>query len=298
MLCGSEEPRTAEHLFGRAIGRQIGERRPWAAPVMRADGLPEPVTGGNPLLFTTYACLCSTCNTDRLSRMMEAATPLVVGLARGTVTKLTPADQEVLLRYFERLAYLVEVVTSNFQLTPEDAASPHLRRNEGFRTFPSAYSPEERRSWLLNGADERTPRVFLGRHMGVLGLELECSVGHLAILVREPIPAFVRIPRFHLVIGQLAIELRMSTASMDSEAPPDCYWQLSRGSGEANWPAARNVGYADFWSTHVQDDHIRYMAWLYRKPPWREAHEAEVRAAAAANPGWGLAASMPGSSTS
>lgn len=59
VLCGADLPLTAEPLFGKALARRIGERRPWSTTVRTADGTLETTQGGNPFLFTTCKCLCS-----------------------------------------------------------------------------------------------------------------------------------------------------------------------------------------------------------------------------------------------
>ena len=273
VMCGSTNPLTAEHLFGKALARRIGERRPWSANV---NGTLETVQGGNPLLFTTYKCLCSECNTNRFSTMMSDATPLLFGLARGHTSELSATDQSVLLRYFERLALLIDVVTSNQDITDEVRATPEFQRNAAFRRQAPAYSAKERRAWLLQRSNSPKPSVFIGRHMGILGLELKCSVDHASF---GTFASLKRAGRFHLVLGQLAIDLHWPIVFPEGK-PGAVYHHLTHSKTPIVWPPIQDVSYLDFYLTHAMSQHVVEEMVLYTDPDWIGGYEEKVRASA------------------
>lgn len=274
-------PMSREHLFGESLARLLRVPINAVGTGRGPDGLPKRVNTGAPMLSAVSVCLCQDCNTSRFSAMMSRAQPVLVQLAEGQKRLITPAEVDDLLMYFERLGFLVDVLSSNYRLTDEYRATPHFAPHARWHEFPPVYSLLQRKAWLAGEPGAERPRVYVGRHAGVLGLNPETNVN------RQPMfrPAaedgtaagWVGGGRqFHIVIGQLAVHIRMGE-EVEDRVPSEAFVQLVAKEDPISWPAARNVDYDDVFRLFDQDPPTVHQRLIFRHPIHRILEEDRRR---------------------
>jgi hypothetical protein len=275
VLCDGE-PMTREHLFGESLARALDIPINAVGTGRNSDGQAIPVNTGAPLLSSVSVCLCENCNNVRFHAMMGRAQPLIVQLARGQKRSLSTEDIDDLLRYFERLGFLVDALSSNYELTDEYRASPHFEAHAHWHGVEPVYSLIQRKVWLEGAPDAVRPRIYLGRHLGVLGLNPETNLNRQTI--RDPAQSERRYGgtrQFHICIGQLAVHIRMGDDGVEF-APSNSYVRLALPGPLAWPPAPRNVDYDDFFALYEQDGQTLFLRGVFRVPVTRIIEE-EVR---------------------
>ena len=276
VMCGGLPPylpsgMSREHLFGDSLAKMMATVQkpiPWRADIATTSGF-KTLTGGQPVLSAVSVCLCRCCNVG-FSEMMGAAQPLIFALATGTIQLLDTIQKRVLLRYFERLGYIVDVLGSDFEMTE---AFKHSRHNKSghWRQWPPVRSPADRLAWLRGERSGLEPRVFIGRHIGVLGLNPETSANAYGDGTGNAVQR-----RFHTAIGQLAIELQIGE-EIELYKPADSFVQITYEPGHLPWPPARNVSYGDFYALYEREGAVQQNLHFLSHPLRRMAWEAHVR---------------------
>ena len=262
VMCG-RSPVTREHLFGASLSRSLK-----AVGI----GLPAPKSGQS-ILDAACHCLCRECNTDRFSAPMAQGQEIVRDLATGARVSIATDEHASLVWYFERLGFLVDVLSSNFELQDEYRNSRHFQPHAAWRLAPPAFSVVDRKSWL-DGKDCQHPAIFLGRHMGELGRDPETTVNQAFTTGNEATVTACR--RFHMVIGRLAIELQMGDQH-EQYVPSDAYVSFASPPHTQHWPPSRDVDYDDFFALQVQDAQVMSRRHLMGIPHEREKFENWVR---------------------
>lgn len=287
VLCDAE-PTTREHLFGDSLARTLNIPINAVGIGRGVGGEPKELNSGSPFLSSVSKCLCSECNNVRFHSMMGRAQPVIAALAKGQKTSISPQEGDDLVFYFERLGILVDVLSSNYQLSDAHKESKHFAPHASWHLLPPVYTLDERKAWVTRKPIVERPRVFVGRHRGVLGLNPEANCTRQATLKAGDAPIEVVGRQYQVCIGQLAVEIRMGV-EVGRQMPSDAFVQLRPSAAPLNWPAARDVGYDDFLALFAQDPPTLFLRRIFQnvvtriveEERWRRRHTSAVRAAKA-----------------
>jgi hypothetical protein len=215
IFCGSENL-TREHLFGHALAEHLGIVFRWTAMAAAADeDLEKEVRNGSyPITNVAPRLLCAPCNGDRLSRNMQDSLPYLSALCLDDeMLRLEERAKAALRRYFERFAMIVDVCTSDEQLesAASNAKSLEHRLSAVNRNDPPIVDFAARGEWLARLAQPPID-IYLGRHLGVLGLYVDMNVAPISL--KENTGRTVsRGKRISLVMRKLAICIDIGTST-------------------------------------------------------------------------------------
>lgn len=256
------------------------------------------------MLSIASRIMCVKCNGERLGPCMTI-TPLLLDLANGTrAGALTPDEIAGLLFYFERLAHLVDIATSNYEYDAKYAASRDYEKNRQFRQLPPVYTAADRVDWLNSKIAKRElllpehptdaprgrrflgeSRVFVGRHTGILGKVVEVNSNKYS----APHDAnFLFGKRFMATVGELAFVLESGIPPGPEvypacSAPSEHFRLLTPALTSLDWPPTDEVTYGDFFALYHPpvlggtDYHVHGLM-MDRVPAYREAAEADMMA--------------------
>ncbi len=224
-------------------------------------------------LSRTSKVLCYNCNTHRLGRTMQDATSILLQLATGKISLLSKLERIALLKYFRRMGYLVDILTSNYQLTEEQRRRREHAENAYYRRNPPVYDARQRYLWLREamhpadserwpmpldgvpsssspGPDHGQPRVYIGRHRGYLGADFPVDNSKHFTPEHDDMGK-----RFYYVIGELAVAIIWGLPLGDETIPPthlipDSYLELLADDEVIAWPPLKPVTYYDFFMLH------------------------------------------------
>ena len=271
-------PVTREHLFGAKLADALDIPLSATGIGRAADGRDVAFNTGAPFLSSVSKCLCATCNNDAFHAMMGRVQPVIFKLAKGQKKWIEPGEIDDLLVYFERLGFLVDVLSSNYELTDEYRNSPHFEPHAHWHQHPPVFTLAERSAWVRKESGSVRPRVFAGRHLGVLGINPETNMSRLPSLDSLATGGdFSQVRQFHMCIGQLAIHIRMGVDVSEVDLG-NAYAKLAPISTAMRWPAAmRDVDYDDFLRLYVQDENIVLWRQLFRNPIARIVQEEAIR---------------------
>jgi hypothetical protein len=232
---------TAEHIFGKALARRIGLKENWTATQLQRDGSVISAKGGSPILSITAELLCKDCNNKDLSDEMRAAVDVVHRMAEGETFELTEAQVSAVRRYAERVALIVDVITSDHHMTDSQRSGKDFKRSAAYRTRPPVYSDEERIRWrageVLDGLE-----VFVGYHDGVLGVNPYVNVAH-GFGMRGPGRLLSPWKRLVFIIKGLAVYV--SIGSAPALIREESWALLRNGKPSLKWPISPAAGYLD-----------------------------------------------------
>lgn len=234
---------------------------------------PDPKDDPYTLLSRTSALLCDVCNTHRLGPTMADATAVLVSLATGKTSGITYRQKIALRKYFQRIGYLVDIQSSDYDLTERQRNKPEFKEVAHLRVNPPVYGSHDRYDWLVrnmasqalcrypmrlnkspsrdpSGIDWGEPVVWIGRHRGYLGAIVPVEVSK-HFLIIDGLARFSG-KRFYYVVGQLAVVVHFGVPLGTVTFPPtlaipDCYVQLSDDLSSVPWPPKRDVDYWDFF---------------------------------------------------
>jgi hypothetical protein len=271
ILCDAPEL-SVEHIFGGGLKARLWNMPNWRSfdqPRSAALGKVIAVNGGAPMISITSRLLCEECNHSFhgvMSRVLDPLPKLIHGNARN----LTAENVSDLRRYFERIAYIVDVHTSNHQVSEAYRARPEHARNAPWRTSGPLYSLAERRDWHIH-RPIASPEVYIGRHRGVLGINPMADTGQGPVFGPDGLSPSYK--TFQVVIGQLAVVLRMG--SNNPRIPSSAYRLL--GSDPLNWPPVPDVDYEDYFALCEQPNHYGPWRHILRERVVRRRFEREWR---------------------
>jgi hypothetical protein len=266
---------TREHLFGKSLASKLGIKVPWAA--VSKSTKPEHhnllLKGSSPITNLAPPLLCAKCNNERLTELMKTSLPPLLLLIHGGCACISMTDGAVLLRYFERVAMIVDVATSNHQVTARHRVSSEFYRTDTNRVAAPVISQEGRTKWL-RGACLPEVKVFVGNHEGVLGLNPDMCITHRRIREQEGGPVLWYAKRISIVIGKLAICIDVNIGA--TAVPPSF---LPLGSTKITWPPDAQADYQDYLSLRDQDAEIRHLRTILHHTETREEMERLSRKA-------------------
>jgi hypothetical protein len=244
---------TREHIFGKSLAAKLAIQVPWRAVSHSTnaehDGLP--LKGSSPITHIAPRLLCDTCNTKRLSELMNTSLPILLALIRGECGGLSATDASVVLRYFERIALIVDVVTSDHEMSEKHLASTEFIRTDTNRVTGPVISQEARSNWL-HGASPPDVSVFIGNHEGVMGLNPDMCITHLRFRDSPRGEILGNVKRVSIVIGKLAVCIDLK---MPSDGIPGSFVALR--SVDFAWPPPNEASYEDYLSLRYQDAEVR-----------------------------------------
>jgi len=233
---------TGEHIFGKALARWFRERYGLDINWTVGNDFLGPLVkkGSGPIMNIQPPLACGNCNSGPLANEMEKSLEPLKRLIEGQSPGISPKDRDALSRYWERVGLIVDVMTSNYQITEEYKAGREYQLSKEHRQAPPLYSDAQRKVWL-QGGKVSDMKIYIGFHHGVLGLNPYIGF---APRLAEPAtqgPTAIE-KRFLLVIGKLAVCVWMGEPSLDV-APSWC----DLASADQDWPRTVAVSYQTFF---------------------------------------------------
>jgi hypothetical protein len=283
IFCGSDNL-NREHLFGHALAQRLGIVIRWKAMAAATDeDLAKEVRNGScPLTNVAPRLLCEECNGDRLSPSMQESLPYLAALCLGDEQLRFDESVKVALRlYFERFAMIVDVCTSDDQLqsAASNVRSLEHRLSAANRGDPPILNFATRSEWLAKRL--RPPiDIYLGRHLGVLGLYVDMNVAPGTLQDNTGL-SFTGGKRISVVLRNLAvcIDVGVSMGPVPSS--------MASLDGIHDWPLQNMVSYDDYFSLRIQDEQTLKTRWLLSDPhraaqlerEWFAASDSQLRQA-------------------
>jgi len=241
-----------EHLFGRAIAKAFPVKHHWQAPRFDRRGIPVGVKkGSSPMLHVAPRILCYDHNHSLHKHMEDAKNALIPMIERHRKT-FEARELQAVRRYWERVALLIDIITSNRDVSREYMATEEYRNSEAFRQRPPVYSDQTRRPWI-NGDRLAGLHVFVGTHEGVLGLNPGPNI---APLLSGVIPQQRHGKRVTMCIGSLTA---LVLVGLDDIPVPDAFIELTDNVTSLRWPRSPDVSYDDYFLMHSQTVEVVHM---------------------------------------
>jgi hypothetical protein len=277
VFCGARNNLTREHLFGHSLAQFLSVKQNWMAPqivVTRPGRLAQIKRGSSPITSVAPPLLCGACNSGRLGLVMQSSLPLLESLCEGQKTVLTDHDRVILRRYCERFAAIVDVCTSNEQvsdMTPQQAASFQVQlqhQKPAITTFGS------RNAWL-DGAHLEAVTTYIGHHQGLLGLNPDLNVTHQ--------PDFDGSwKRITFVVKHLAVCIDVGKPDI---SVPSSFHVLSAATSFPTLPPATYDDYLALW---YEDQKVLFLRTFLRFPDAVREWEDHLRSGKRAEEFWVL----------
>jgi hypothetical protein len=177
---------------------------------------------------------------------MDASLPLLKDMSQGKSISPTALDILKLKRYFERIALIVDVCTSNEQISEDRRQKPEYQQAVRYRQEPPILSFAERVAWL-NGAPLQDSFVSLGSHDGVLGLNPDFTITYYLRVCKGDTKPVRRVKRVSLAINNIIACLEVG--AKDDDMPPS----LRPIDEVSSWPIVPTVSYDDYFSLRTQN---------------------------------------------
>ena len=215
--------------------------------------------------------LCKSCN-HRFDPDMAAAYPILLSLIGGTARSISRSQRKILVRYFQRLGIMADIATSDEQIEPAYRETAHFRANARWRVCGPTYSLEERELFARAKKGGAAPKVWIGHHLGILGVDMEVHSNGTAKIEAGAFRSHSK--RFHVVVGELAVAIYMGEVPpMYTPKPP---WVRLDGHATAiAWPPSRSVDYNDFLRLLAPDPEVFHLAMMLNEPADRAMYEEE-----------------------
>lgn len=254
IFCGGKIDNT-EHLFGKKIAKRLGITEHWqalTAPTEPTAGRIE--RGPSPGSYMTVKALCSECNRGRFGPVMQRVTPVVLSMAGGTRRSISVADALGLRHYIERIALIVDVCTSNFDIDDERRSTAEYAKSAAFRIRDPVRSTEDRSAWL-DRKDVRL-RSAVGFMKDVFGKQGDMNVAHAVVLPTElEIPANFHVQtskRITVAFRHLALYAELVGSPDPNNILPASMVELDGTS--FTWPPKDQLSVDDYFSLRNQDE--------------------------------------------
>jgi hypothetical protein len=260
VLCGRYDL-TKEHIFGAKFAAYLNVAHNWTA-IATPDGLAAlfdkyEVKGSSPITNIAPQLLCGKCNKERLSGLMNDSLPYLKDLSSGKSISIPPEGIRTIKRYFERIALIVDVCTSNEQLKSSYKETREHKLAAKYRKELPTIKMAEREAWLAGELLAHTA-IFLGHHIGVLGLNPEVNISHYRVGQAgiDVHPA----KRVSMVIKELAVQIDIG---MGQEELPTSFTSIDK---ITSWPTTPKVTYDDYYSLRVQDQNTHLRRLVLQNP--------------------------------
>jgi hypothetical protein len=210
IFCGSTAKRTKEHIFGKSVAKRYPVKYRWKSTGGNLFG-PIVARGTGSILNVTAKAACGNCNKGFLRRELEAAKEPLMGLIEGTPHQNTPEDRGALARYWERVGLIVDVITSNYQITAAYESGKEFKVSKEHRQTPPLYSDRQHKEWR-GGGKLLDMHIYVGFHDGILGINPSTSIAHPRVVEREEVREGGAVEkrltfekRFLMTIGKLSV---------------------------------------------------------------------------------------------
>ncbi len=262
IFCGSTNNLTKEHILGAGLARRFPVLHRWRAG--RSLLAPPKRQGTGPITSVAPPVACAECNNERLAPTMNASLESLTRLIRGEPHSITSLDRTMLSRYWQRVGLIIDVMTSNYQITEKykTTNAAEYQRSEEYRQAPPRYSEALRRAWLAGGSVPDM-RVCIGYHSGVLGLDPYTNIVHGQ-------DQWGPTKRFLITIGKLSACISMGTFD---RPVPESLRDLAIDNQDWDWPGKVPVSYKDFWGLFQQTPEFKALIQLMRDSERRQKIE-------------------------
>lgn len=169
MFCSSGDEVSKKHIFGKSFSRAFPNQPLTKVPRTRNAGVdPKKYRGGGTKpLDKTSKSMCRQCNED-LGKEMAIITPKLVKLAKARTNLISKEDSRLALRYFQRIALLIDLETMAYDPSIMSESSDDLKYRQPYIQGPEVFTEDERHRFR-NGEVLSDVGVFLSRYRGIKG---------------------------------------------------------------------------------------------------------------------------------
>ncbi len=295
IFCGSTARRTKEHIFGKAVARRYPVKYRWKSAGNTHFG-PVLAQGGGPIISVTAKAACRDCNTGFLKRELDEALEPLMSLIEGKSHQIAAQERAALFRYWERVGLIVDVLTSNYQITATYASGDEYKVSKEGRQAPPIYSDRQRKEWKAPGGKLLDMHIYIGFHDGFLGLNPFTNPASERVMWAESqggITVEKRLTlekRFLMTIGKLSVCVWMGKNHFHvpillrppvGYAPPipTSFRDLAAVANQNwDWPGAvPPVSYVDFFGLYGQTPDVKLAIQRLRDPKFRQEFEDFIR---------------------
>jgi hypothetical protein len=262
ILCGRYDL-TKEHIFGHSFAAYLNVAHHWTAPATPIGFPRGPVLkGSSPITNIAPKLLCKQCNNERLSPLMNDSLPYLKDMSSGQSSEIPPEASGVLKRYFERIALIVDVCTSNEQITAARKKSREHKLVESQRKEPPCIKFADREAWLA-GAELPEIKIFIGHHTGVVGLNPRMAIAYIGVMYpgEGAVPHLTK--RLSMVIKELAVCIDIGVREFRCPFP-----SFVSIDAITSWPTTPKVTYDEYYSLRVQDDNTKLLRRRLQDPEY------------------------------
>ena len=239
MFCDAPGPLTRAPLFGEVLAARYPRLGFWTA---------EGCTPGAHELDLAPRAVCAGCAEHQLARTMRPGLELMHRLTACCEPFTLDAGQvRALHDFWVRIGFLVDVATSNHQLSDAYRNTPAFARVRRYRSHDPTYTRRERAAWLFD--DVAPPMIVaLGFHAGELGRNPFAQVVHLREVGEvDGKPKVVARNQFLVVIGKLAAVVDLGATD---RWRPAGYRRVDDRPARIDWPPVPGVSHGDFFALY------------------------------------------------
>lgn len=232
-FCGSVEPLTREHIFGKWVSKIGLDLSPVPHRAGPLNGLPRDI-GLQPPYRQTVKDSCSSCNNGWMSQLEVTAQRVLTPLILGKPVVIAPQDQALITMWAQKTALTAMLVSSDEQ------------RADGYGLSHSEYTAlYERRHRMV---PMEASRYWMGRYEGTAGFWSVRVVPFTIRISGVPEPDVPQGYATTIVLGELVLHgLRFTTPALEVDVTMDLGMpQLWPARLPVRWPAGQPCSAASF----------------------------------------------------
>lgn len=228
------------------------------------------VWGSGPIISLTSKSVCSICNNGILSDELEQSLDTLEYFINGRKLEVSDTHLRVLIRYFERLAILLDVESSNHDLLCNSKSEQEIIKDYGAsNSFPPCVPREDRREYV-RGSGLKTVKLWFGYHSGYIGVDPILKL----ILLNDGKDYHSKY--FSGVLGKLAFVVDYSGRFNFEEYNYVSTKTLSL-ENKFLWPFEDEISYDSYYATCAQSPDIKQMRKLFSNRYWRRRIISSMR---------------------
>lgn len=243
----TKKNKTSEHIFGK----KMQDIHPVKANLQARDQEGRLKKGSSPIINIQSKSVCRRCNSGWMSSEIDGAYPELEKLIKGEKEKIGVESVLLLRRYFVRLAILVDIESSNHDLSEDMLTDGYVQEFGGSNRHPPILNQEERTGYK-NSCDIHRVFIYIGHHQGILGLNpFMNNSPNKQLDMTSPTQK-----TFTIVIGELAVVLNIGGPFTKYNILGGNSPFIALENKAISWPPNLKADYTDVYSTIKYDIHM------------------------------------------
>ena len=260
--------RSKEHILGKCVAKEL----PKTTHLNGSTSLicEKPLKGNTQPQFITSHSVCRTCN-GRLGDEIDLVKDLIVGMCLGRLRRtFNLDDQNLLLRYFQRMSIIRDVDASDRDLSEYGIDKLEYAKQFGSsHMFPPIISDKDRKEFL-SGSTLSAISVFIGQTKWWGGRNRLVLIEDVPF--NRPMPQ-LRARRFQIFIERLAIRVHVGNILGDNIGS---FIRID-GNSELSWPPRSVVDADQIYSSIRPNEEYEFVRHQFRNRRNRRRMISEFR---------------------